>query len=43
MSFYKELSEKRKAAQQAGDYPEWFTTGGYQMFEDKYLYQASIS
>ena len=41
MSFYKELSDKRKAAQQEGTYPEWFTTGGYQMFEDKYLYQAS--
>lgn len=38
---YDELSEQRKLAQLEGRYPEHFSTGGYQMFEDKYLYQAS--
>lgn len=38
---YKQMSEKRKKAQEEGRYPEWFSTGGFQMFEQKYLYQAS--
>ena len=39
--FYKQMSEKRKKAQVDGLYPEWYSTGAYQMFEQKYLYQAS--
>ncbi len=38
---YKQMSDKRKKAQEEGRYPEWMTTGGFQMFEQKYLYQAS--
>jgi ribonucleoside-diphosphate reductase alpha chain len=37
---YKELSEERKRGQEAGVVPMWYTTSGYQMFKDKYLYQA---
>lgn len=39
-NLYKQLSEERKAGQEAGGYPEWYTTGGYQMFKEKYLYKA---
>lgn len=39
-NFYEKLSEERKEAQAKGLYPPHFTTGGYQMFKDKYLYQA---
>lgn len=39
--FYEELSAKRKAAQEAGEYPTWYTTAGYSLFEQKYKYQAS--
>lgn len=35
------MSEKRKKAQADGLYPEWYSTGAYQMFEQKYLYHAS--
>lgn len=38
--FYEKLSEKRKKAQEAGEYPEWYTTGGYSLFEQKYRYEA---
>jgi len=38
---YNKLSEERKRLQAAGDLPEWFSTGGYQMFKEKYLYQAN--
>ena len=37
----KQLSEERKAGQLAGEIPDWFITAGYQMFKEKYLYQAS--
>jgi ribonucleoside-diphosphate reductase alpha chain len=40
-SLYEALSNKRKKAQEEGKYPHWYTTGGYQMFEEKYKYQAS--
>ena len=37
---YNKLSEERKKLQAEGKMPEWFSTGGWQMFKDKYLYQA---
>lgn len=32
------LSQERKHMQKNGDLPEWFTTGGWQLFKKKYLY-----
>lgn len=40
-NIYDKLSEERKAAQGREEYPDWFTTGGYQMFKDTYEYQAN--
>ncbi len=40
LSIFEELSKERKELQAAGDLPEWFTTLGWQMFKEKYLYQA---
>lgn len=37
---YEQLSEERKKLQAEGSLPEWFTTLGWQMFKDKYLYNA---
>lgn len=39
-SIFEELSAERKALQADGKLPEWFTTIGWQIFKDKYLYQA---
>jgi ribonucleoside-diphosphate reductase alpha chain len=39
-SIYEQLSKERKEQQALGKYPEWFTTGGYQMFKESYEYQA---
>lgn len=39
-NIYERLGNERKAAQAAGKYPPWFTTGGYQMFKESYEYQA---
>ncbi len=36
MSIYKELSDKRKQSQLDGETPEWYTTAGYQLFNEKY-------
>lgn len=41
MDLYKQLSEDRKREQREGVLPEWFTTGGYQLFKSKYLYNAN--
>jgi ribonucleoside-diphosphate reductase alpha chain len=41
LSAYAELSRERKAAQAAGDLPEWVTTGGYQMLKEKYFYKGA--
>lgn len=38
---YDKLSEERKKLQEQGLAPEWWSTGGYQLFKDKYLYQAA--
>jgi ribonucleoside-diphosphate reductase alpha chain len=40
-NIYKELSEERKRLQQEGLVPEWYSTGGFQMFKDKYEYQTN--
>ena len=40
-NIYNKLSEERKKMQVEGTMPEWFSTAGWQMFKEKYLYQAS--
>ncbi len=37
---YEQLSIERKAGQADGTIPEWMSTAGYQMFKQKYLYEA---
>lgn len=32
-------SEKRKALQAIGEVPDWYTTGGYQLFSENYSYE----
>lgn len=39
-NIYKELSEERKRLQTEGLVPDWYTTGGYQMFKEKYEYET---
>ena len=41
VNIYKKLSEERKNLQEAGLVPEWYTTGGYQLFKEKYEYQTN--
>jgi len=40
-NIYEKLSKERKQMQQDGVMPEWFTTGGWQLFKDKYLWEAN--
>ena len=40
MTIYDGLSKERKALQEEGELPEWLTTGGWQLFKEKYLYDA---
>ena len=40
-NIYKELSEERKQLQAEGLVPSWYSTGGYQMFKEKYEYQTN--
>lgn len=40
MSTVNDYSGLRKAAQAAGEAPEWFTTAGYQMFMQRYSWQG---
>lgn len=40
-NIYKRISEQRKALQEQGLVPEWYTTGGLQMFLDKYEYETN--
>lgn len=35
-SIYKELGRERKKLQEEGRIPDWYTTGAYQMFKEKY-------
>ena len=37
---YEVLSEERKELQDKGLMPTWYSTGGWQLFKDRYLYQA---
>ncbi len=37
---YDKLSEERKKLQAEGEMPEFWSTGGWQLFKNKYLYQA---
>jgi ribonucleoside-diphosphate reductase alpha chain len=39
-NLYEKLSEKRKALQVAGLVPDWYTTGGFQLFSSKYEYET---
>lgn len=38
---YDKLSEERKKLQAEGLCPSWWSTGGFQMFKEKYQYQAA--
>ena len=40
-NIYKELSEERKKLQTQGLVPDWYSTGGYQMFKEKYEYDTN--
>ncbi len=40
-TIYNKLSEERKDLQAKGLMPEFMTTGGWQLFKEKYLYEAS--
>jgi ribonucleoside-diphosphate reductase alpha chain len=42
-NLYKDLSEERKRLQTEGLVPSWYTTGGYQMFKEKYLFGTDRS
>lgn len=37
-SYYNKLSEQRKKLQADGDLPEWYSTGGFQLFQQKYMW-----
>lgn len=37
---YERLSIERKQLQLTGEIPSWFTTGGYQMFKSKYMWEG---
>lgn len=39
-NLYEQLSEERKKLQAEGLVPSWYTTGGYQMFKQKYEYDT---
>ena len=39
-NLYKKLSEERKNLQEQDLVPKWYTTGGYQLFKEKYEYQT---
>jgi ribonucleoside-diphosphate reductase alpha chain len=39
-NLYRKLSEERKVLQEEDLVPSWFTTGGYQLFKEKYEYDV---
>jgi ribonucleoside-diphosphate reductase alpha chain len=40
VSIYEKLSEERKHLQEEDLVPEWYTSGGYQLFKEKYEYDT---
>lgn len=40
-NLYEKFSQERKEGQENGTVPKWMSTAGYQMFVQKYLYQAA--
>lgn len=40
-NLYEQLSEERKQGQVIGTVPNWMSSAGYQMFKQKYLYEAN--
>lgn len=40
-NYYEKLGNERKTLQAEGLLPEWFTTAGYQLFKDRYLWAAT--
>lgn len=40
-NIYEKLSEERKQLQEAGLVPEWYSTGSYQLFKEKYEYEVA--
>lgn len=43
MNIYEKLSEERKELQKKGLVPEWYSTGGYQLFKNRYEYKTESS
>lgn len=41
VNLYEQISARRKAEQAAGLVPEWYTTGGAQMFYEKYEFETN--
>ena len=41
MSIYNKLREERKKLAEAGLIPDWYSTAGWQLFKERYLYQAN--
>jgi len=41
VDLYEELSKERKAGQGTGTIPDWMSTASWQMFKQKYLYEAN--
>lgn len=39
-SIIEELSEERKYLQEIGELPDWYTTPGWQLFKEKYVYKG---
>jgi ribonucleoside-diphosphate reductase alpha chain len=39
-SIYDKLGNERKKLQQEGLMPDWYSTGGWQLFKERYMYQA---
>jgi ribonucleoside-diphosphate reductase alpha chain len=39
-NIYEKLSKERKELQEQGLLPDWYTTGSWQMFKQKYLYET---
>lgn len=40
-SIYDKLGNERKKLQEEGRMPMWYSTGGWQLFKERYLYQAA--